>query len=136
MEGEKGRDSLNYEVPTKSEWLTRDKRVTVSTSRYSLVPPPSSHDHTPMCIAGRGLEKWFMYLSVPCPTYNTWGLMEVGEELTRPNYGTSPPYLGHKPKYHSHTNIPYLLVSEPDPRKIEKEGLAHRPGWKCTLRPV
>ena len=28
------------------------------------------------------------------------------------------------------------IVSEPDPRKIEKEGLAHRPGWKCTLRPV
>ena len=28
------------------------------------------------------------------------------------------------------------LVSEPDPRKIETEGLAHRPGWKCTLRPV
>jgi len=29
-----------------------------------------------------------------------------------------------------------MLVSEPDPRKIEKEGLAHRRGWKCTLRPV
>ena len=28
------------------------------------------------------------------------------------------------------------VVSEPDPRKIEKEGLAHRLGWKCTLRPV
>ena len=28
------------------------------------------------------------------------------------------------------------LVSEPDPQKIEKEGLAHRPGWKCTLRNV
>ena len=28
------------------------------------------------------------------------------------------------------------VLSEPDPRKIEKEGLAHRPGWKCTLRPV
>ena len=28
------------------------------------------------------------------------------------------------------------IVSDPDPRKIEKEGLAHRPGWKCTLRPV
>ena len=28
------------------------------------------------------------------------------------------------------------LVSEPDPRKIEKEGLAHRLGWKCTLRNV
>ena len=24
-----------------------------------------------------------------------------------------------------------VLVSEPDPRKIEKEGLAHRLGWKC-----
>ena len=24
------------------------------------------------------------------------------------------------------------LVSEPDPQKIEKEGLPHRPGWKCT----
>ena len=23
------------------------------------------------------------------------------------------------------------VVSEPDPRKIEKEGLAYRPGWKC-----
>ena len=32
--------------------------------------------------------------------------------------------------------IPPPPVSEPDPRKIEKEGLAHRPGWKCTLRPV
>ena len=28
------------------------------------------------------------------------------------------------------------VVLEPDPRKIEKEGLAHRPGWKCTLRNV
>ena len=28
------------------------------------------------------------------------------------------------------------VLSEPDPRKIEKEGLVHRPGWKCTLRPV
>ena len=28
------------------------------------------------------------------------------------------------------------LVSEPDPRKIEKEGLVFRMGWKCTLRPV
>ena len=28
------------------------------------------------------------------------------------------------------------LVSEPDPRKIEKEGLVNRLGWKCTLRPV
>ena len=33
--------------------------------------------------------------------------------------------------------IPHVwVVSEPDPRKIEKEGLAHRLGWKCTLRPV
>ena len=24
-----------------------------------------------------------------------------------------------------------LVVSEPDPRKIGKEGLAHRLGWKC-----
>ena len=29
-----------------------------------------------------------------------------------------------------------FLVSEPDPRKIEKEGLVNRLGWKCTLRPV
>ena len=28
------------------------------------------------------------------------------------------------------------VVSEPDPRKIEKEGLVHRLGWKCTLSPV
>ena len=28
------------------------------------------------------------------------------------------------------------VVSEPDPRKIEKEGLAHWPGCKCTLRNV
>ena len=28
------------------------------------------------------------------------------------------------------------VVLEPDPRKIEKEGLAYRLGWKCTLRPV
>ena len=28
------------------------------------------------------------------------------------------------------------LVSEPDPRKIEKEGLAHQPAWKCTLQNV
>ena len=28
------------------------------------------------------------------------------------------------------------VLSEPDPRKIEKEGLAYRPGWKCTLCPV
>ena len=28
------------------------------------------------------------------------------------------------------------VLLEPDPRKIEKEGLAHRPGWKCTLRLV
>ena len=25
------------------------------------------------------------------------------------------------------------LVSEPDPRKIEKEGLVNGAGWKCTL---
>ena len=31
---------------------------------------------------------------------------------------------------------PPPLVLEPDPRKIEKEGLAHRLGWKCTLRNV
>ena len=28
------------------------------------------------------------------------------------------------------------LVSEPDPQKIEKEGLVNRLGWKCTLRQV
>ena len=28
------------------------------------------------------------------------------------------------------------VVLEPDPRKIGKEGLAHRLGWKCTLRNV
>ena len=28
------------------------------------------------------------------------------------------------------------LVSEPDPRKIVKDGLAHRLGLKCTLRNV
>ena len=28
------------------------------------------------------------------------------------------------------------LVSEPDPQKIEKEGLVNQLGWKCTLRPV
>ena len=54
------------------------KRVTVSTSRHSLVPPLSPRDHTPMCTAGQGLGKWFMYLSVLCSTYNTWGLMGVG----------------------------------------------------------
>ena len=27
-----------------------------------------------------------------------------------------------------------FLVSEPDPRKIEKEGLVNWLGWKCTLR--
>ena len=34
---------------------------------------------------------------------------------------------------HAQMNV---LVSEPDPQKIEKEGLAHRPGWKSTLRNV
>ena len=29
-----------------------------------------------------------------------------------------------------------LLVSEPDPRKIGKEGLAYQLGWKCTLQNV
>ena len=29
-----------------------------------------------------------------------------------------------------------MLVSEPDPRKIEKEGLVNGAGWKCTLRNV
>ena len=48
--------------------------------------------------------------------------------------------------YHTSYIIPYIvhctihhtlyLVSEPDPQKIEKEGLAHRLGWKCTLRNV
>ena len=33
-------------------------------------------------------------------------------------------------------NVQYSVVSEPDPRKIGKEGLAHRLGWKCTLRNV
>ena len=28
------------------------------------------------------------------------------------------------------------VVSDPDPRKIEKEGLANGAGWKCTLRNV
>ena len=28
------------------------------------------------------------------------------------------------------------VVSEPDPRKIEKEGLVNGAGWKCTLRNV
>ena len=28
------------------------------------------------------------------------------------------------------------VVSEPDPRKIGKEGLVNWLGWKCTLRPV
>ena len=28
------------------------------------------------------------------------------------------------------------VVSEPDPRKIEKEGLVNWLGWKCTLRQV
>ena len=35
---------------------------------------------------------------------------------------------------HSPRQVP--VVSEPDPRKIGKEGLAYRQGWKCTLRPV
>ena len=30
----------------------------------------------------------------------------------------------------------YDLVLDPDPRKIEKEGLVNRAGWKCTLRNV
>ena len=29
-----------------------------------------------------------------------------------------------------------LLVLEPDPRKIEKEGLVNWLGWKCTLHQV
>ena len=28
------------------------------------------------------------------------------------------------------------VVLEPDPQKIEKEGLVNRLGWKCTLRNV
>ena len=28
------------------------------------------------------------------------------------------------------------LVSEPKPRKIGKEGLVNRAGWKCTLKNV
>ena len=28
------------------------------------------------------------------------------------------------------------VVSEPDPRKIEKEGLVNGAGWKCTLQNV
>ena len=35
-----------------------------------------------------------------------------------------------------HVQVAYILVSEPDPRKIEKEGLVNWLGWKCTLRPV
>ena len=30
----------------------------------------------------------------------------------------------------------YEVVSEPDPRKIEKEGLVNRLGWMCSLRNV
>ena len=30
----------------------------------------------------------------------------------------------------------YVLVLEPDPRKIGKEGLVNWLGWKCTLHPV
>ena len=29
-----------------------------------------------------------------------------------------------------------LVVSEPDPQKIEKEGLVNQLGWKCTWRPA
>ena len=31
---------------------------------------------------------------------------------------------------------PWKLVLEPDPQKIEKEGLVNGAGWKCTLRNV
>ena len=34
--------------------------------------------------------------------------------------------------YHPYATI----VSEPDPRKIGKEGLVNGAGWKCTLRNV
>ena len=37
------------------------------------------------------------------------------------------------PTVHSHI---YMSVSEPDPRKIEKEGLVNWLGWKSTLCPV
>jgi len=36
--------------------------------------------------------------------------------------------------WHSWPRVRLVIVSEPDPRKIGKEGLAHRLGWKCTLR--
>ena len=32
--------------------------------------------------------------------------------------------------------LPSCIVSEPDPRKIEKEGLVNGAGWRCTLRNV
>ena len=37
---------------------------------------------------------------------------------------------------HPPTSPPPNLVSEPDPWKIEKEGLVNEVGWKCTLRNV
>jgi len=29
-----------------------------------------------------------------------------------------------------------MVVSEPDPQKIEKEGLVNGQGWRCTLHPA
>ena len=48
--------------------------------------------------------------------------------------GSDPPMLPGAFLYEKEPG--YEVVSEPDPRKIEKEGLAHRLGWKCTLRNV
>ena len=42
-------------------------------------------------------------------------------------------------EHHGHgfvTIVVFKLVSEPDPRKIGKEGLVNRVGWKCTLQNV
>ena len=48
-------------------------------------------------------------------------------------------HAGHAGELYLSYQIPPVannVVSEPDPRKIGKEGLAHRLGWKCTLRNV
>ena len=37
---------------------------------------------------------------------------------------------------HMHVHVCLLVVSEPDPRRIKKEGLVDKVGWKCTLRNV
>ena len=88
---------------------------------YNLSQPGSSTLTAPFCVV----------TSLP-PAIETPEVVRMATRLCSLVPRPSKIFKGLVPRLHGSQS----LVSEPDPRKIEKEGLAHRLGWKCTLRPV